>query len=124
MQATRLVAALTTVASLVLAGAMVPAKADRDVDQIDAKVEAIMAIDGDPAYGEYLGGECATCHRRSAPAEGIPQISGLDEHHFVRAMVEYREGVRANEVMRTTAARLSDEEIAALAAHFAAREPR
>lgn len=124
MQATRLVAALTTVASLVLAGAMVPAKADRDVDQIDAKVEAIMAIDGDPAYGEYLGGECATCHRRSAPAEGIPQISGMDEHHFVRAMVEYREGVRANEVMRTTAARLSDEEIAALAAHFTEREPR
>ncbi|MFN4271218.1 MAG: c-type cytochrome [Aliihoeflea sp.] len=109
---------MTTVASLVFAGAMVPAKADRDVDQIDAKVEAIMAIDGDPAYGEYLGGECATCHRRSAPAEGIPQINGIDEHHFVRAMVEYREGIRLNEVMRTTAARLSDEEIAALAAHF------
>lgn len=122
MQATRLVAALTTVASLVFAGAMVPAKADRDVDQIDAKVEAIMAIDGDPAYGEYLGGECATCHRRSAPAEGIPQINGIDEHHFVRAMVEYREGIRLNEVMRTTAARLSDEEIAALAAHFTERQ--
>jgi len=124
VQATRLVAALTMMAALVLASTMVPAKADRDVDQIDAKVEAIMAIDGDPAYGEFLGSECATCHRRSAPSESIPPISGMDEHHFVRALVEYREGVRSNEVMRTTAARLSDEEIAALAAHFAAREPR
>jgi cytochrome c553 len=90
---------------------------------VDATVEAIMAIDGDPAYGEYLGGECATCHRRSGPADGIPPDQRHPEAHFVRAMVEYREKIRANEVMRTTAARLSDEEIAALAAHFAEREP-
>jgi len=100
------------------------AAADKDEAEIEATVEAILAIDGDPAYGEYLGGECATCHRRSAPAEGIPQINGIGEHHFVRAMIEYREKIRTNEVMRTTAARLSDEEIAALAAHFTEREQR
>ena len=54
----------------------------------------------------------------------IPQINGIGEHHFVRAMIEYREKIRTNEVMRTTAARLSDEEIAALAAHFTEREQR
>jgi cytochrome c len=124
VQAMRLVAALTTVASLVLAGATVPAKADRDLDHVDTMVDAILSIDGDPAYGEYLGGECVTCHRRSGPADGIPQISGISDEHFVRAMVEYREKIRTNEVMRTTAARLSDEEIAALAAHFSTREPR
>jgi cytochrome c553 len=115
------VAALAT-ASLALAAGASASLADRDEAGVDATVKAIMAIDGDPAYGEYLGGECVTCHRRSGPADGIPQISGIPEQHFVRAMVEYREKIRANEVMRTTAARLSDEEIAALAAHFAERD--
>lgn len=107
-----------------LAAGIPAAVAAEDATEIEVIVESILAIDGDPAFGEYLGGECATCHRRSAPAEGIPQISGIDPQHFVHAMVEYREGIRANEVMRTTAARLSDEEIAALAAHFTDRAAR
>jgi cytochrome c553 len=98
--------------------------ADMDDTEVEARAEAILALGGDPAYGEYLGGECGTCHRRSERADGIPQISGIEAHHFVRAMVEYREGIRTNEVMRTTAARLSDEEIAALAAHFTERATR
>ncbi|MGY6706776.1 MAG: c-type cytochrome [Rhizobiaceae bacterium] len=124
MSPRRLKISVLSIPALALSAGLSIAIADEKEPEIDATVAAILEIDGDPAYGEFLGGECATCHRRSAPAEGIPQISGIDEHHFVRAMVEYREGVRANEVMRTTAARLSDEEIAALAAHFTEREPR
>jgi len=120
----RLKVLVPSVLALVLSAGLSMAAADEDWADIDATVEAIMAIDGDPAFGEYLGGECATCHRRSAPSEGIPQISGIDAHHFVRAMIEYREKIRTSEVMRTTAARLSDEEIAALAAHFSEREQR
>ncbi len=87
-------------------------------------VARILALEGDPAYGEYLGSECATCHRRGAGSAGIPQITGMTEEDFVIALVEYREGIRTNEVMRTTASRLSDEEIAALAAHFAEPAPQ
>lgn len=87
-----------------------------------AEAETIAAIAGDPAYGQYLGGECVTCHRQSGAAPGIPPIAGLPKDHFVLALVEYRAGARDNEVMVTTARRLSDEEIAALAAHFAAKD--
>ena len=114
--------AMSVAASLVATLGLSAALAAKDASEVDALVEAIRAIDGDPAYGEYLGGECVTCHRRSGPTEGIPRISGISDAHFVRAMVEYREKIRTNEVMRTTAQRLSDEEIAALAAHFAERE--
>lgn len=124
MSPRRLKFSVLTMSALAVSAGLSMAAADVDGSAIDATVEAIIAIDGDPAYGEYLGGECATCHRRSAPAEGIPQINGIDENHFVRAMVEYREKIRTNEVMRTTAARLSDEEIAALAAHFTERAQR
>ena len=111
-------------ASVVVSLGLSAALAAKDMTAVDTAVEAIRAIDGDPAYGEYLGGECVTCHRRSGPTEGIPRINGISDAHFVRAMVEYREKIRTNEVMRTTASRLSDEEIAALAAHFAEREPQ
>lgn len=85
----------------------------------EAEAAAILSMSGDAAYGQYLGGECATCHRSSGAAAGIPPIAGLPRDHFVLALVEYRAGLRDNEVMTTTASRLTDEEIAALAAYFA-----
>jgi len=110
-------------ACFVLSAAGHPGMAGQtSADNIEAEVEAILAISADPAYGAYLGGECATCHRASGAAPGIPQIAGLPRDHFVLALVEYRAGLRDNDVMRTTAARLKDDEIAALAAHFAAAD--
>jgi cytochrome c len=92
--------------------------ASADTEQaVAGQVEAILALVGDPAYGAYLAGECVTCHRASG-GTGIPQIAGLPADYFVTALVEYRNGVRDNEVMVTTASRLGDAEIAALAAHF------
>ena len=78
--------------------------------------EEVFALAGDPAYGEYLGAECAQCH--SNGAAGSPVIDGLDRRYFITAMHEYRARARENETMRLIAARLSDEEIAALAAYF------
>lgn len=86
-------------------------------------VASILAISADPAYGAYLAGDCVTCHRQSGGADGIPAIAGLAADHIVKALVEYRLGLRDNEVMTVRAARLGDEEIAALAAHFATQTP-
>lgn len=94
------------------------APSDDDAAKVAGEVDEILAIEGDRAYGNYLAGECATCHRRSGPSDGIPAIAGLEAEAFVTAMAEYRAGLRPNDVMRTTAMRLSHEEIAALAAHF------
>ncbi|MEL6681230.1 MAG: c-type cytochrome [Pseudomonadota bacterium] len=78
----------------------------------------VLAIVGDPAYGEYLSGECTSCHQASGAANGIPSITLWPTEDFVIAMHAYKEGVRLHPVMQMMAERLSDEEIAALAAYF------
>ena len=78
----------------------------------------LLAIPGDPEYGAYLAGECTTCHRRDGAAEGIPSIIGWPHDDFVIALQAYKRGKRVHPAMQLVAGRLSDEEIAALAAHF------
>jgi cytochrome c len=77
-----------------------------------------LAIVGDRAYGEYLSSECLTCHQRSGSNEGIPGIVGWPVEDFVIAMHAYKRQIRPHPVMQMMAGRLSDEEIAALAAYF------
>jgi cytochrome c len=81
----------------------------------------ILAIQGDPEYGEYLSSECVSCHRADGTADGIPSITRWPERDFVVAMHAYKEKLRPHPVMQMMAARLSNEEIAALAAYF--RDP-
>ena len=78
----------------------------------------ILAIEGDPEYGAYLAGECTTCHRLDGTDEGIPSITGWPLDDFVIALHAYKHAKRVHPVMQMVAGRLSDEEIAALAAHF------
>ena len=85
---------------------------DPDVDP------ATLAIEGDPAYGEYLSSECTTCHRVDGADAGIPSITGWPEEDFVTAMHAYKSRYRVHPVMQMMAARLSDEEIASLAVYF------
>jgi len=79
----------------------------------------ILAIVGDPAYGEYLSSECTACHQVSGANNGIPSITNWPEEDFVIAMHAYKSGRREHNVMQMMAGRLGDEEIAALAAYFA-----
>ena len=78
----------------------------------------ILAIEGDPENGAYLAGECITCHRMDVTVKGIPSITGWPLDDFVIALHAYKGGKRVHPVMQMVAGRLSDEEIAALAAHF------
>ena len=80
---------------------------------------AVLAIVGDPEYGAWLSGECTTCHRADGGDKGIPSILRWPEERFVIAMHDYRNKRREHPVMQMIAARLGDEEIAALAAYFA-----
>ena len=73
---------------------------------------------GDRALGEYLSAECVACHQLSGRFQGIPPIVAWPEEAFVAAMNAYRLKERPNPVMQTIAGRLTDEEIAALAAYF------
>lgn len=83
----------------------------------------VLAMRGDPAYGEYLAGECVTCHQMDGDYDGIPAIIGWYEEDFVLALHAYKQGLRPHPVMEMVASRLDDEQIAALAAYFGSLEP-
>lgn len=79
----------------------------------------ILALQGDPAYGEYLSSECLTCHQTDGSDQGIPSITGWPTEDFVAAMHAYKSKLRPHPVMQMMAGRLANDEIAALAAYFA-----
>ncbi|WP_299029684.1 c-type cytochrome [uncultured Sulfitobacter sp.] len=85
---------------------------DHDLDP------AILALEGDAEYGEYLASECKTCHQASGASDGIPSITHWPTEDFVVAMHAYKRKLRPHPVMQMMAGRLNDEEIAALAAYF------
>jgi len=80
----------------------------------------VLAVVGDVEYGQYLSQECTTCHQRSGANEGIPGIVGWPKEDFVVAMHAYKKKLRPHAVMQSVSSRLGEEEIASLAAFFAA----
>jgi cytochrome c553 len=79
---------------------------------------AMVARPADIELGRYLATECVTCHS-VATGGTIPNIFGMAETTFAEVMRAYREKQLPNEVMRSIASRLSDEDIASLALFFA-----
>ncbi len=92
----------------VLFGAIPNASAQADLADQIAKA--------DIGYGEYLAGECVSCHRKSGT--GIPQVNGIEAETFVTIMKAYRSKELDNKVMQMMAGRLDDEQIISLAAYF------
>jgi cytochrome c len=82
----------------------------------------ILALEGDPEFGAYLSSECTTCHQRDGSDQGIPSITRWPEEDFVVAMHAYKRKLRPHPVMQMMAGRLSNDEIAALAAYFASAD--
>lgn len=107
-----------------LALAVGPAWAGDDSEPIEDPEVApeILALKGDRAYGEYLASDCLTCHKADGSSDGMPSITGWPHDAFVTVMHSYKAKVRSHPVMQMMAGRLSNEEIAALAAFFAELE--
>lgn len=78
----------------------------------------VVTARGDREFGQYLSSECVTCHQTSGRYDGIPPIVGWPEASFIEIMGEYKSKKRDHVVMQTVAGKLSDEDIAALAAYF------
>lgn len=79
---------------------------------------------GDIAFGEYLSGECVTCHRVDGQDKGIPPIVGWPADQFTAVLQSYKAKDRANQVMQTIAGRLSDQDMEALATYFESLKPK
>ena len=84
-----------------------------------AAMSAVQA-GGDAQAGKAKAASCAGCH--GANGEGRspnPAIAGKPEGPFVEAMEQYKSGKRTNPVMMGLASKLSEQDIANLAAYYA-----
>ncbi|CTQ34673.1 Cytochrome c4 precursor [Jannaschia rubra] len=82
----------------------------------------LMAQSGDPEAGRVLAGQCRTCHGLDGLARipVAPNIGGEPAPYLERQLRAFRSGERVNEMMSVVASSLSDEQIADLAAWYAA----
>jgi cytochrome c553 len=79
----------------------------------------------DAAQVPQVAGLCVSCH--GADGVGIaplyPTLAGQHADYIVRALEEYQKGARKNLIMATFVARLTGEQMDALADYFAKQEP-
>lgn len=75
---------------------------------------------GDAAAGRKRATACQACHGLDGLSKlpEAPNLAGQVEVYLVKALTEYRDGTRRNEVMNVVAKELSDADIANLAAYY------
>lgn len=75
---------------------------------------------GDAAAGAAKAKACAGCH--GANGEGKkdnPKIAGMATADFMKALGDYKSGARDNKTMARISKKLSDDDVANLAAYYA-----
>ena len=79
---------------------------------------------GNITAGRQKAAQCQTCHGLDGLSKlpEAPNIAGDPEQYLVRQLNAFRKGERKNEMMSLVAQPLSDEDVADLAAYYAAIE--
>lgn len=77
---------------------------------------------GDVAAGRKKAQMCQACHGLDGLSKlpGAPHIAGQPASYLIKALGEFKSGVRKNEVMSVAASSLSEADIENLAAYYAA----
>lgn len=88
---------------------------------------AVIATAGDSNAGDIKAGrqkalQCQTCHGLDGEAKlpEAPNLAGQTEVYLIKSLQDYRAGARKNDMMSIVAADLKDQDIADLAAYYAA----
>jgi cytochrome c553 len=86
-----------------------------------------IAVEGDVERGAVLAQTCKGCHGipnyfNANPAYEVPKLGGQNADYIEVALQGYRRGTRGHDTMQAQAASLSDQDIADVAAYFAAIE--
>ena len=82
--------------------------------------------DGAPAQGRAKSAMCEGCHgiagyRTAYPhVYQVPKLGGQEPEYLIKALRDYKSGARVHPSMNGIASTLSDEDIADLAAYYAA----
>lgn len=75
------------------------------------------------AQARSLAANCANCHGTAGVSAGaMPSLAGLPASYVVEQMRAFRDGKRPATIMHQLAKGYSDEQIAAIAAYFAAQK--
>jgi cytochrome c553 len=82
---------------------------------------------GNPEVGRTLVHACMGCHgitgyRNTYPRFHVPKIGGQSAEYLIQALDDYRKGWRKNASMQAQTQRLSDQDIADIAA-FLSKQP-
>jgi cytochrome c553 len=77
---------------------------------------------GDAKAGRQKALQCQTCHGLDGMAKlpEAPNLAGQNEVYLIKALKDFRGGIRRNEMMSLVTASLKDADIADLAAYYAA----
>jgi cytochrome c553 len=79
------------------------------------------AFAADAAAGKAKAASCAGCHGANGEGKGAagPAIAGMDKAKFEQMLKDYKSGKRANPVMKSISANLSDADCDNLAEYYA-----
>jgi cytochrome c553 len=80
------------------------------------------AASGNPQLGKAKSATCVACHGEDGRgiAPNFPVLAGQHADYLAHSLKQYRSGERNNALMAPMAAGLSDDDIADLAAYYAA----
>ena len=81
------------------------------------------AMAADLHAGKIKSTQCAICHGENGEGNGAPKskISGMEIEKFIKLVNDYKTGVCKNVMMERFTKKLSDQDIANLAAYYATR---
>jgi cytochrome c553 len=79
---------------------------------------------GSASAGRQKALQCQTCHGLDGLSKlpEAPHLAGQPEPYLVKSLNDYRKGVRKNDMMSIVVQQLSDQDVADLAAFYAAIE--
>jgi cytochrome c553 len=88
-----------------------------------ALVLSSVAHAGDAAAGKEKAKVCAACHGESgvSQAPDFPKLAGQYNDYLVRALNDYKSGLRKNPIMAGQVANLKKEDISDLAAYYSSQ---
>ena len=83
---------------------------------------AVMA--GDPQAGQEKATVCQACHGLDGKSilPEYPNLAGQHESYIVKALKDYRSGLRQNAIMASFVANLTDQDIEDLAAWYSSQD--
>lgn len=90
-----------------------------------AGLPALAAAQGsNPNLGRDLAAGCAHCHGTNGVSSGVTEsLAGRPQDQIVSTIKQFRDGKKPATIMHQISKGYSDEQVAAIAAFFAAQKP-